>query len=83
MEQFKEGKDMGKKVPIEQKSGVVLKKEIAISYNKEKKRTMILPILLELCLTFLISFCAIECFITGYQVDIDQRLFFGMAVLLN
>ena len=74
---------MGKKVPIEEKSGVVLKKEIAISYNKEKKRTMILPILLELCLTFLISFCAIECFITGYQVDIDQRLFFGMAVLLN
>ena len=43
--QYKKGMDMGKKIPIEEKHGVVLKKEIAISY-KEKKRNVLLPALL-------------------------------------
>lgn len=73
---------MGKKKPIEEKLGIVLKKEIAISY-KEKKRIGVLPFLLEFCFAFLISFCTIECFLTGYQVDIDEHLFFLVAVLLN
>ena len=82
MEQYKKGMDMGKKIPIEEKHGVVLKKEIAISYS-DKKRIKILPVFMEWCLTFLISFCTIECFITGYQIEIDKRLFFCIAVLIN
>ena len=73
---------MGKSIPTEEKHGVVLKKEIAISY-KEKKRNVLLPTLLELCLVMVHSLCAIECFITGYQVEIDKKLFFGVAALLN
>lgn len=73
---------MGKKLPTEQEHGVVLKKEIAVSY-KEKKKRFFLPAFLEWCLAFAISFFSIECFITGYHVETDQRLFLAVTALVS
>lgn len=72
---------MKKKVLEPSQCGVVWKRE-AILTCKEKKRRNLMAVLLDIVLFFLVAYSAMYCFISGYGIDCNERLFTGAVAAL-
>ena len=74
------GTKMKKKIKTD--SGVCLQEEVILSSKKERKAVTLFSFFIELLFVFVISYSAINCFISGYEIEIHKKILFGVIALL-
>ena len=74
------GTKMKKKMKTD--NGVCLQEEVILSSKKERKAVTLFSFFIELLFVFVISYSAINCFISGYEIEIHKKILFGVIALL-